>query len=88
MDHTLSHAKNPLMGWDIAAFSKADMGEKISRAEIIVNGFSRYDKTFDSPLNQWQHQLQQQGQYPGDNVTRLKITDDKGNVTEAEDSWS
>jgi hypothetical protein len=50
-----------------------------------VNGFSKYDKGFPSPLTQWQQELGQQGQYPGDSTSRLEITSD---VSSAEESWN
>jgi len=88
MDATLSHSKNPAVGWDISASAKADKGEKIVRAQIIVDDFPEFDKTFDTPLSSWQQQLHQQGQFPGDNIVRLVITNDQGEDTETEDSWS
>ena len=87
MTTTLSHQKNPAVGWDISASAKADKGEKIARAQIIVDDFPEYDKTFDPPLSSWQQQLTQQGQYPGDNKVRLIVTNDKDEDTEADDSW-
>jgi hypothetical protein len=88
MDVTSSHSKNPAVGWDITASSKAGAGEKIARAQIIVNDFPEYDKTFDPPISNWQQQLQQQGQFPGDNRVRIIVTSDKGDETESDDSWS
>jgi len=41
---TSQHAKNPAIGWDISAAAKADAGEKIARAQIIINGLIAYDK--------------------------------------------
>jgi hypothetical protein len=88
MTVTSTHAKNPLIGWDISASAKADPGEKIARVQIIVNGSSEYDKTFDSPISSWQEQLNQQGEYPGDNTVEVIATSDKGEDTESEDSWT
>jgi hypothetical protein len=88
MTATLSHQKNPAIGWDISASAKVDKDEKIARAQILVNESTEYDKTFDPPLSSWQQQVHQQGQYPGDNTVRLIITSDKGDDTEAEDSWN
>jgi hypothetical protein len=88
MNVTSTHAKNPLMGRDITASAKADAGEKIARVQIIVNGSSEYDKTFDSPISSWQEQLNQQGEYPGDNAVEVIATSDKGEDTESEDSWT
>jgi hypothetical protein len=88
MTPTLSHQKNPAIGWDITASAKVDKDEKIARAQILINDSSEYDETFDSPLSSWQKQLRQKGKYPGDNTVRLVITTDTGEDTEAEDSWS
>jgi len=83
-----THKKNPAVGWDISASAKADKGEKIARAQILVNGSSEYDETFDPPISSWQKQLNQQGQYPGDNTVQVIATSDKGDNTESVDSWS
>jgi hypothetical protein len=88
MTVTSTHAKNPLIGWDISASAKAGPGEKIARVQIIVNGSSEYDKTFDSPISSWQEQLNQQGEYPADNTVEVIATSDKGEDTESEDSWT
>jgi len=88
MKLSLAHQKDPAIGWDISASATADGGEKISGAQILVNGSSKYNKSFNPPLSQWQQQLTQQGQYPGDNTSRLEVTSDKGSVSEAEDAWS
>lgn len=88
MDVTSSHSKNPAAGWDISASAKAASGEKIVRAQILVNNFSKYDDSFDPPLSSWQKQLPQQGEYPGDNEVRVIVTNDKGEDTGSVDSWS
>lgn len=87
MDTTLTHTRNPLAGWDISAVTKADKDETIAAAKISINGFPEYDETFNQPLNQWQHQLTQQGVYPGDNKVLLEITDGKGEIIRTQDSW-
>jgi hypothetical protein len=88
MTPTLSHTKDPLMGWDIAASAKVDKSEKIARARIIVNGSSEFDESFDPPLSSWSKTLTQLGDFPGNNTVQLIVTDDQGNDTVAEDSWS
>jgi hypothetical protein len=88
MTASSTHSKDPALGWDIAATAQADKGEKIARAQIIVAGSSAYDETFDPPINNWQQQLTQQGQYPGSNVVQVIITSDQGDNTESYDSWS
>jgi hypothetical protein len=88
MTASSTHSKNPALGWDIAATAQADKGEKIVRAQILVAGSSQYDESFDPPINDWQEQLTQQGQYPGSNVVQVIITSDRGDNTESNDSWS
>jgi hypothetical protein len=83
-----THAKNPAVGWDISASAKADAGEQITRAQIIVNGSTRYDRMFDPPISNWQESLTQQGLYPGDNTVQVIATSDKAEDTESDDSWS
>jgi hypothetical protein len=85
---TCSHSKNAALGWDISASAKAAAGEKITRAQILLNGFAKYDESFIPPLSNWQEQLPQQGEYPGENEVRVLITNDKGEDTESLDSWS
>ena len=43
MTVTITHAQNPAEGWDISAVAKADPGEGIARAQIIINGFKEYE---------------------------------------------
>ena len=88
MDLKLSHQKDPAEDWNISASAKADKGEQIARAQIVVNDSTEYDESFDPPLNSWQKQLAQKGEYPGDNTVQLTITDANGVDTEAQDSWS
>ena len=83
-----THQRNPAVGWDIAASAKADSGEKIARVQVLVNGSHEYDKAFDPPISNWQRQLTQQGQYPGDNTVQVIATNDKGDDTESDDSWT
>jgi hypothetical protein len=85
---TAQHAKNPGVGWDISAAAKADAGEKIARAQIMINGQVAYDSSFAEPIGSWQVQLTQKGQYPGENTVRVTASNDKGEDTESDDSWS
>lgn len=87
MKLTLSHQKNPAVGWDVSASATAERNEKIVRAQIIVDDFPEYDETFDSPLSNWQKQLTQQGQFPGDNKVQLIVMNDKGEDAKSEDEW-
>ena len=88
MEVTCSHSKNPALGWDVTATAKAGAGEAIKRAQVLVNDLSKYDKSFNPPLNSWQEQLPQQGEYPGDNDVLVVITNSKDEDTECVDSWS
>jgi hypothetical protein len=88
MDLTLSHQKNSAIGWDISAAAKAEGKERITRAQILVNDSTEFDKTFGRPLNSWAQTITQKGQYPGENTVQLIITTDKPEDCEAEDSWS
>ena len=88
MTVTSTHTRNPAEDWDISAAAKADQGELIARAQIIVNGFKEYEKTFTPPIRSWQQQLIQRGQFPGSNTVEVIVTSDKGEDTETEDSWS
>lgn len=88
MTVTSTHTRNPTEGWDISAAAKADNGELIARARIVVNGFKEYEKTFAPPIRSWQQQLIQRGQFPGSNTVEVIVTNDKGEDTETEDSWS
>jgi len=88
MNVSSTHAKNPAEDWDISVSAKADTGEKIARTQILVNGSSEYDKTFDPPVSNWQKQLTQKGRYPGDNTVQVIATNDKGEDTGSDDEWS
>jgi hypothetical protein len=85
---TSSHSKNPALGWDVTASAKSASGETISRAQVLVNNVSKYDTSFNPPINTWQEQLTQQGNYPGDNEVRVVVTNQKAEQTESVDSWS
>ncbi len=88
MEVSSSHIKNPALGWDVTACAKAEKGEKIVRAQILVNDFPKYDESFDPPVSNWQKQLRQLGEYPGDNKVLVVVTDDKDEDTDSIDSWS
>ena len=83
-----AHQRNPAVGWDVSASAKADSGETITRVQVLVNGANEYDKTFDPPISNWQRQLTQQGEYPGDNTVQVIATSDKGENIESDDSWN
>jgi hypothetical protein len=55
MQVTSSHQKNPAVGWDITASAKADQGETIARAQIIVDDFPEFDQSFDQQLAKATH---------------------------------
>jgi len=84
----LAHVKDPLIGWTIQAKVSVGKGERIAAVRITVNGFDVLDKKVDPPVDQWQTELSQKGQYPGENEVRATIGDEKGSETSAVDSWS
>jgi hypothetical protein len=84
----LAHVKDPLIGWTIQTKVAADKGERIAGVRIAVNGFDVLDKKVDPPVDQWQTELSQKGQFPGDNEVRATVNDEKGKETSAIDSWS
>jgi hypothetical protein len=88
MTASSTHVKNGAAGWDITASVKADKEEKIARVQILVNGWSQYDQSFVPPIDNWQDQLNRQGDYPGDNTVQVIATSDKGEDTASYDSWS
>ena len=83
-----THTKNPAAGWDISASAKADTGEKIAHAQILVKGLSEYDESFNPALSTWQAQLIQKGRYPADNLVQVTVTNDQGDDAESDDEWS
>jgi hypothetical protein len=83
----LAHTKDPLIGWNIQVKAVAGKGERISAVRISVNGFDVLDKKVDSPADQWQTELSQKGQFPGENEARVTVTDEKGSETSAVDLW-
>jgi hypothetical protein len=74
-------------GWDLSVSAKAGDKETINGARILVNGFAQYDEIFDEPLDQWQQQLLQQGDYPEENTVLVEITNGNGDVIRTQDSW-
>ena len=73
----ISHTRNNLMGWDIKVKAIADKSERIASVRIAVNGFDQSDKQLDPPANQYQTELSRVGQFPGDNETRVTVTDEQ-----------
>ena len=84
----LAHVKDPLIGWTIQVKASAAKGERIAAILIAVNGFDVLDKKVAPPADQWQTELSQKGQFPGENEVRTTVTDEKGSETSAVDSWS
>ncbi len=88
MDIQITHAKNPLAGWDIDVTVAAEGKELIARVRIEVNGFPECDEVATPNARKWHKQLTQQGEYPGDNKVVVTVTDDQGQDTSAVDEWS
>ncbi len=87
MQVTISHARNPVLGWDITTTVTAGTDETVTYVEIRVNGFPQCQKTVDPAAKQWQKQLYQQGNYPGDNQVQVAVQNDKGQATNWEQEW-
>lgn len=87
MDISLTHTKNPLLGWDIQVTANAGADETITFARIDVNGFPESKKDIDPPVNKWQESLTQLGQYPGENKVLVTIRNNNQVESTAEDNW-
>ena len=83
----VTHARNPLMGWDINVNVTADAPQKIAYVEVRVNGFPEAKDTPSNPLDSWDQTLTQKGVYPGDNLVNVQVTDQDGNDYYAEQKW-
>jgi uncharacterized protein YabE (DUF348 family) len=88
MKIAVTHARNPLMDWDINVKVSADTGEKIAFVEIRINDFPDVDETQDDPVDSWEKQLTQKGVYPGDNKVEVRVTDQNGKDTRAKQEWT
>ncbi len=84
----IKHSKNILMDWDIDVTVTAENQEKISSVEIRVNDFPEVNEAQDEPVNSWEKQLTQQGQFPGDNKVVVTVFDQNGNNTIAKQEWT
>jgi len=83
----ISHARNPLMGWDINVNVTADATQKIAYVEVRVNDFQEVDDTPDNPLDSWDDTLTQKGVYPGANKVDVLVRDQNGKDYRAEHKW-
>ena len=88
MKITITHSKNPAVGWDVDVNALGDGAEQIAQVEIRVNGFPEVRATVDPPDNSWEQQLRQQGVFPGDNTVEVTVQDQNGNETRAQQRWS
>ena len=88
MKIAIAHAKNVLMGWDINVNVTADAGEQVAFVEIGVNGFSEVSETPDDPVDSWEKQLTQQGNFPGDNSVVVLARDQNGNDHRGKQEWT
>ena len=76
------------MGWDIGVIVTAGSKEKITFVEIRVNGFPQVSETQDAPVDSWERQLTQQGNFPGDNKVEVVARDENGNDTRSKQAWT
>lgn len=76
------------MGWDIDVTVTAENNEEIAFVEIRVNGFPEVSETPDEPVDSWEKQLTQQGNFPGDNTVEVLVRDQNGNDKRAKQEWT
>jgi hypothetical protein len=88
MKIAITHAKNPLIGWNIDVKVNAEKQEKIAFVEIRVNGFPEVSETQGEPEDSWERQLTQQGVFPGDNKVEVLVRDQNSNDTRAKQAWT
>ncbi len=84
----ITHARNPLMDWDIDVKATAEHDEKITYVEIRVNDFADVDEIEDDPVDSWEKQLIQKGVFPGDNTVLVVVRDQNGKDTRAQQEWT
>jgi len=87
MNVNISHVRNAVLGWDITASVRADGDQSISYVEIRINGFPECQEQVNPVAKQWEKQLSQQGNYPGDNKVQVTVQDDKGQSTNWVQEW-
>jgi hypothetical protein len=88
MKINISHARNPVLGWDIDVSAEAEARENISQVEVRVNDILEVQDLPGDALNSWDQQLTQKGVFPGNNKVEVTVTDQDGNETSAEQKWS
>ena len=88
MQINISHARNPLIGWDIDVKVQADAGQQISDIEIRINQMQEPIGPLNDGLTSWETQLTSKGVYPGMNRVDVTVTDQNANASSAEQSWS
>ena len=84
----ITHARNPLMDWDIGVKATAESNEKITYVEVRINDFADVDETEDDPVDSWEKQLLQKGVFPGDNTVLVLVRDQNGKQSLAKQEWS
>lgn len=84
----ISHAKNPLIGWNVNVNLTADAPQKIAYVEVRINDFRETRDTPASPLDSWDQTFTQKGVYPGDNRVNVLVKDQDGNDYRSEQRWS
>ena len=88
MQINISHARNPLIGWDVDVKVTADAGQQISDIEIRINQMEEQIAPLHDGLTSWETQLTSKGVYPGTNRVEVTVTDQNANASSAEQSWS
>jgi hypothetical protein len=85
---TISHSKNPVIGWNIGVSVEGADGETISFVEARVNGFPEIQETPDDLLNSFDQQITAKGVFPGDNKVEVLARNQNGDESRAEQNWS
>ncbi len=88
MKISISHARNPLLGWDIDVGVQAETGQKIGEVQVRINDVTEAQDQPGDGLDSWEQMFRQKGIYPGSNKVEVSASDQNGNETRAEQKWS
>ncbi len=88
MNIVITHARNPLMNWDVTVTIQAEGKERISSVDAEIKNSPMPVESVNPPVKTWTKTYSRVGQYPGDNKVLVTAADQDGNTTDAEDQWS
>ncbi len=88
MKVTVTHLKNPAIGWDITVQAEAEAKERIVTMRVVINQFPEPDDILNPPANSYDRTYIQKGVYPGENSVVATATDQDGNDTIRVHKWS